>query len=550
LCSKNDRGNVYDRFKGRVIYPVMTLSGKVVAFGGRTLRKDKNVAKYVNSPESIIYRKSYELYGLYQAKQAIVKTDKCILVEGYMDVISMHQVGVENVVASSGTSLTEGQIRLIHRFTNNVTVIYDADPAGIKASLRGIDLLLAEGLDIKVLLLPEGEDPDSFAQTHTTEEVNAYIDEHETDFIKFKTDILLRGTKDDPLKRAGVISDILRSISVIPDAIKRQVYINECSRAFSIDEKVISLQLAKIIAQNAEKKDRRDIVETETAKIEELDVAIPTDKPKDEDSKPESVAQPSEDERLARHQRYLYQFEKALIRYILKYGMLTLCESVDDDGNTVPVSVYQYVMDELGMDNISFTNKLFAHVIELVGNIAMRWNDDFATFQEKAAEHRKSLISNGVEQIRQQASNLSDINLREAKLNEEVDKHIQSVTTDFCRSYISRILLSDPNDDVRAITTELVSERYHLSKVHTKYSHVETEEEKLEDLIPRAIYELKDAHLACAIEDKRQEIKAITVTQNVEQLETLMSELVELTRLKGEFARYLGERIITPRFKS
>ena len=176
LCSKSERG-LYDRFKGRVIYPVFSVSGRIVAFGGRTLRKDKNVAKYVNSPESALYRKSYELYGLYQAKQQIVRKDKCILVEGYMDVISMAQIGVENIVASSGTSLTEGQIRLIHRFTNNVTVIYDSDPAGIKASLRGIDMLLAEGLDIKVLLLPDGDDPDSFAQSHTLEQVEQCLTE-------------------------------------------------------------------------------------------------------------------------------------------------------------------------------------------------------------------------------------------------------------------------------------------------------------------------------------------------------------------------------------
>ena len=187
LCIRNERGQVYDRFKGRVIYPVHSISGKVVAFGGRTLRSDKQTAKYVNSPESAIYHKSSQLYGLYQAKRAIVERGKCILVEGYMDVISMHQSGVENVVASSGTSLTDGQIRLIHRFAENVTVIYDSDAAGIKASLRGIDMLLAEGLNVKVLLLPEGEDPDSFAQHNSSAEVEKYIAENETDYIRYKT---------------------------------------------------------------------------------------------------------------------------------------------------------------------------------------------------------------------------------------------------------------------------------------------------------------------------------------------------------------------------
>ena len=253
LVIKSERGDWRDRFRARVIYPIFTISGKVVGFGGRTLRKDKDVAKYVNSPESVVYRKSYELYGLYQAKPAIVKQDKCILVEGYMDVISMHQAGVENVVASSGTALTEGQIRLIHRFTENVTVIYDSDAAGIKASLRGIDMLLAEGMKIKVLLLPDGDDPDSFAQSHSSSQVEEYIRDNETDFIAFKTKILLDGVENDPIRRSNVITDIVRTISVIPDQIMRTVYIAECSRTLGIDEKVLALQVTKFIAEKAEK---------------------------------------------------------------------------------------------------------------------------------------------------------------------------------------------------------------------------------------------------------------------------------------------------------
>ena len=212
LCAKHSRGITYDRFKGRVIYPIFSVSGRPIAFGGRTLRSDKNIAKYVNSPESEIYHKSSVLYGLYQAKQSIVRKDKCFLVEGYMDVISMCQAGITNVVASSGTSLTQGQIRLLHRFTKNVTVIYDSDAAGIKASLRGIDLLLAEGLNIKVLLLPDGDDPDTFAQHNSPAFVEKYIEDKEQDFISFKTNILLDGAKNDPLQRAQVITDIINSV--------------------------------------------------------------------------------------------------------------------------------------------------------------------------------------------------------------------------------------------------------------------------------------------------------------------------------------------------
>lgn len=317
LCIKNDRGQVYDRFKGRVIYPIFSISGKVVGFGGRTLRSDKSIAKYVNSPESTIYSKSNELYGLYQAKQSIVKKNKCILVEGYMDVISMSQSGIENVVASSGTALTDGQIRLIHRFTENVTVIYDSDAAGIKASLRGIDMLLAEGMKIKVLLLPQGEDPDSFAQSHTTEEVEQYISDHETDFIRFKTHILLEGVENDPIKRSEVITDIVKSISVIPDNITRTVYIGECSRLLNIDETVLKLEVEKATARQREtyKYNEPQSQRKETPVVQDQTV----------DSKNAEVKTNTAD-------LLLDNCERELLKYAIKYGATTLCDAIDENG--------------------------------------------------------------------------------------------------------------------------------------------------------------------------------------------------------------------------
>ena len=258
LCYETDKGLILDRYHGRVIFPVHTVSGRIVAFGGRVLNKDKakNVGKYVNSPESTIYSKSKELYGIYQAKQAIVKQNRCFLVEGYTDVISMHQSGVENVVASSGTSLTEGQIRLLHRFTDNITVLYDGDSAGIKASLRGIDMLLAEGLNIKVLLLPDGDDPDSFAKKHNAEDFQKYIDEHQVDFIKFKTDLLLADAAGDPIKRAELITNIVKSISVIPDNVVRQMYIHECAANLSISEELIVNEINKQHRDRARKEQK------------------------------------------------------------------------------------------------------------------------------------------------------------------------------------------------------------------------------------------------------------------------------------------------------
>lgn len=249
LCYRTDDGRLVDRYHGRVIFPVHTVSGKVVAFGGRILQTDKKLAKYVNSPESIIYSKSHELYGLYFAKGAIVRKGRCYLVEGYTDVISMHQSGIENVVASSGTSLTAGQIRLIHRFTDNITVLYDGDAAGIKASLRGIDMLLAEGMNVSVLLLPDGDDPDSFARKHTAADYQSYIDSHQVDFLRFKADLLLRDAAGDPIRRAEVVQSVVQSISVIPRAVVRQMYIQECAALLDVSEALLSSEVARLMAE-------------------------------------------------------------------------------------------------------------------------------------------------------------------------------------------------------------------------------------------------------------------------------------------------------------
>ena len=238
-------GRLYDRFRERVIFPIHNISGRIVGFGGRTMRTDKSVAKYQNSPESEIYNKSNELYGLYFAKKAVQLADYAIMVEGYTDVISMHQAGVENVVASSGTSLTIDQIRLIRRFTNNLTIIYDSDPAGIKASLRGIDLVLREGMNVRVVLLPEGDDPDSFARSHSASEVQNYIAQHARNFITFKAELLLSEAADDPIKRSAVTKDMVHSIAQIPDTIQRSMFIKECAKIMDVDYNMLIGEVAR-----------------------------------------------------------------------------------------------------------------------------------------------------------------------------------------------------------------------------------------------------------------------------------------------------------------
>ncbi len=297
-------GKLYDRFYGRIIFPIHTISGRVTAFGGRTLRTDKKVAKYVNSPESEIYHKSNILYGLFFAKKSITQDNCCILVEGYTDVISMHQSGVENVVSSSGTSLTVEQVRLISRFTKNITVIYDGDSAGIKASLRGIDLILREGLNVRVVLLPEGDDPDSFAKKHSANELKDYIRENEEDFISFKTRVLLKGVGDDPIKRAELITDIVNSMAEVPDNIMRSVYIKESAKILGVSEHILLEEVArKRISHESDNQTKEFIRNQRALELQRSPQSI------------ESISSA-----IHKAGSSIAEIEKEIVKYLLKYG--------------------------------------------------------------------------------------------------------------------------------------------------------------------------------------------------------------------------------------
>ncbi|MDR1525759.1 MAG: toprim domain-containing protein, partial [Tannerella sp.] len=344
LVYKRDDGAVFDRFSGRVIFPVHTLSGKVVAFGGRVLGKKEKVAKYVNSPESEIYHKSNELYGIFFAKQSVVKADKCYLVEGYTDVISMHQAGIENVVASSGTALTHGQIRLIHRFTSNITVLYDGDMAGIKAAVRGIDMFLEEGMNVKVVLLPEGEDPDSFSRSRNSFDFNLFMKEHEVDFIRFKVDLLMKDASDDPIKKAALIRNIMESVAVIPDNIIRSVYIKECSYLFDEREQVLINEVLRIRL-------RRPVrTSSPTAPGQ-----VATAKPEDADNSNEE-RKPENDGKTGNRPSPFKKYEASLIQYVIKYGEKPLFEE--------PLTVAQYIKSELDSDSIKLQTPLYERVLE------------------------------------------------------------------------------------------------------------------------------------------------------------------------------------------
>ncbi|MBO7368073.1 MAG: DNA primase [Paludibacteraceae bacterium] len=337
LCTENQRGGLTDRFRGRVIFPVHTVSGQVVAFGGRVLKKTDNTAKYVNSPESEIYHKSSELYGLYFAKNAIQRADVCYLVEGYTDVISMHQAGVENVVASSGTSLTTGQIRLIHRFTSNIVVLYDGDAAGIKASIRGIDMLLEEGMNVEVVLLPDGEDPDSFSRSQDSTQFIDYINRHKTNFILFKTQLLLGEAGNDPIKKAALIGDIVESISKIQDTIKQAIYIKDCARQFDIREEVLIKEVAKRQKNHAANAPQATAVQ-ENAAVEHETAGSTKARP------------------------YTFKEERQLLRYLLRHSNDII--EINSNGERIPITVIDYIAGSIEADGIPFQYPLHIQILE------------------------------------------------------------------------------------------------------------------------------------------------------------------------------------------
>jgi len=351
----------FDRFKGRVMFPIHNLSGRVIAFGGRTLKSDKNVAKYVNSPETDIYSKSKILYGIYQAKQSIVRNDVCYLVEGYTDVLSLYQAGIKNVVASSGTALTVEQVRLIRRYTPNVVILYDGDPAGIKASFRGIDLILEEGMNVKVVLFPEGEDPDSFARSKPNEEVELFLSEQAKDFLQFKTNLLLEESKGDPVKRAQLIREILTSVAKIPDRITRDVYVRETARVFEMDEQVLYNELAQ-------QKRKQNSQNRKKAQQEEGR----------EQPDPFSVVHHRPDEGLDKTQKGKvvsdYEQEKGIIELLLNYGeQLMEVENPDwDEEINAPedrveqIPLAELVVEDILGDGLKFSDERFAQVFNYI----------------------------------------------------------------------------------------------------------------------------------------------------------------------------------------
>ena len=547
LAFRRDDGTLRDRYRDRAIFPWFAVSGKIVAFGGRVLdARTKGVnQKYINSPESDIFHKSRELYGIFQAKKAIAKEDRVFMVEGYTDVISMHQCGIENVVANSGTALNVAQIKLLHRFTSNITLLYDGDSAGIHAALRGTDMLLAEGMHVKILLLPDGDDPDSFARKHTAEDFKAYIDAHQTDFIIFKTNLLMEEAGRDPIKRAQLISDIVKSIAVIPEEITRAVYIRETSQMLNVEERILLNETEKIRKQELERlaRERERMKETgdaasrptsvpsdaasssapqqipenavpssvagdAPAEIPPLPTEIPADlypnvayppqngvpealPPADSvplpDAEPKPVypeAQktPADSSKYFRNNRFI-ELEGLIMTLVVRYGECEI-SGEDAEGNAVSVKVVDYVCQELEGDGLQLQHPLYRQMLD------------------EARNH-----------------------------SSEVDFKP------------SRMFLSSPSLEVSRTAADMLSERYQLSSLYAK-QEVPTEREQLDALIVHLMFDYKLAVVNAELKSTQEALRDPAVLADMDKCAAILKKNMMIKNIQQKLARHVGDRVL------
>lgn len=506
LCYEKEDGSLRDRFWGRVIFPWFNISGKVLGFGGRVLdSRTKGVnQKYVNSPESEIFSKRKELYGIFQAKAAIVKADCVYMVEGYTDVIAMHQCGLENVVANSGTALSEQQIRLLHRFTSNITLLYDGDEAGIKASIRGIDMLLAEGMNIKVLLLPDGDDPDSFSRKHNATEFRQYIDDHEENFIRFKTNLLLKDAQRDPIKRAGLISDMARSIGLIPDKVVRYTCLTECADILNVKEQIIQNEIKKHLLQRDDgyleqiKKDKDAAAATNFLPpagkmIAYADNIPPADMPPigvDDDVPPPPFPPEAME---AQYQSYIpeegreklifYEKEQLLIKTLIRYGERVMCYIETEENAETPLTVIEYISMDLKQDELEFHNPL----------------------------HRRILAE-------------AEAHLHDANFTAE------------------RYFMAHPDPAISRLAADMINDRYQLSK--SNFQAMVKDEERIHEIVQKLLINFKSAILEEETKHTLQALNQPEIMNDHNKYLEVMTHYKELNELRQALAKRNGDRVV------
>jgi len=481
------------------MFPIHSIAGKVLGFGGRTLKADKKIAKYFNSPESELYNKSKILYGLYFAKNAIIKYDNCYLVEGYTDVISMHQAGVENVVASSGTSLTQDQIKLIKRYSDNITILYDGDAAGIKASFRGIDMILSEGMNVKVVLFPDGDDPDSYAKKSTTEELKNYIDENSKDFIVFKSDILLKDAGNDPIQKAKLINDIVGSVAVIDDAIKRQIYSRECATIFAIEEQTIIQEVNKVRQKKKTEQYKVAQRKNQNQSPQQNKTTI-TPPPTDYEIPIEAMLPPDLVEETPikiKDRNVLYPYELDLVRILLNYGLYSIkTKNVEiDEANgeekiiDVEVSVIELITHELEKDDVVFEDAILWQIV---------------------SEYAKGL-SEGI-------------------------------------LYKTDHFVHHENLDISSKSADIIASKYEVSaNWQTQKVRINTEVDKLDRAVMESIYACKSARVRKQIGEIQTEINQLNelgTPESIQQIMLLLTEHKKLDKVKLLLSEKLGRTII------
>ena len=515
LCVKRDNGTIYDRFRGRAIFPWIAVNGKVVAFGGRVLdTRTKGVnQKYVNSPDSLIYHKAHELYGIFQAKKMIAKEDMVYMVEGYTDVLAMHQCGIENVVANSGTALNEAQIHLLHRFTNNITLLYDGDEAGIHAATRSTDMLLAEGMNVKILLLPDGDDPDSFSRKHSAQEFKEDVAAHQTDFILFKTNLLLKDAQRDPIKRAQLTEDIVKSIAVIPDEIIRSTYVHECAEILNMDEAILMRGANKnraAILENLRKEAQRERErqarlqsqpstpneQTEPTGETSSNAFLPQDTTSSEiplvdDESFASIttaAEPSSPNTplfsLAAEKNGAERFlglERLMMTLIVRYGEQAI-DGEGEDGEPIQTTLIEYVYDELAYDGITLRSPLYAQMLHLA--------------------------------------------------------HAHIHDSDFVAS---KFLLNNQEESISREAADLISERYQLSKGNQM---TQSEEQLKATYLARILLDYKNAIVEEELKQCNSDLTRPEIKNDISKTLDTMRRIKELCEIQRNLAKHLGDRVV------
>lgn len=531
LIGTNQQGKNYDRFRGRVIFPIMNSSGKTIGFGGRDLKG--GMAKYINSPESEIYVKNRELYGIFQARASIVREDKCYLVEGYLDVISMWQSGIKNVVASSGTALTDGQISLIHRFTENVVLIYDGDNAGIKASLRGIDMFLDHNMNVKAVPLPPGDDPDSLSNKLSPEELRNYLQENEIDIIRFKSKILLENAKNDPQERSKVVRSIIESLAHISDKIKRDIYIQECSQLLEIPENTLSIEIAQ---------SRKSIVERERVRrrLDDFDRNFPETKPtvSPQDKNPVKPQKKPESN--------LYPLEKEVIINCLKYGFIQLWDEEMSNTPGVYQTTFEYIEEELAIDNISFNNQAFIKVFETLKQLVEQFKTDLVAFKVELEVKAENKRKEELDKIFGRGMSMDEIASEQVKITGIIENFKKSETSEFCKNYIFNQLASHEDSEIRSLTLEAYVEKHHLSNIFAKSLNADNSEEKILLRVINSINILKNGIIDEELKKLLEELKNITESSPEKERE-LYERISAILQLRSNMAKNIGDRILSPK---